>query len=111
MFSDYEKPLITSAAILLSLLVFAMILNWSQRRDRLLAGSTLALTGALLAFYHLYVRDPAHGIGILILPLLTGWLRWRHHHTGRPALSQAAFVGLQILASAVYLLGVWLQEH
>lgn len=78
---------------------------------RMLSISTLLLTGILLIYYHLYIFDPSHGIGILILPLATGWLSWRQERTDRPAISPGFLVALQIVFCLIFVLIVQLQEH
>jgi|GEM_PF-3192360 len=111
MFASYERWAVMSAAALMSLIVAIAILRRQKTSGLPLACSTPALTGALLAFYYFSVRDPSHGIGILILPLATGWLWWRQQQPGKPSFAQSAFVLLQLLIGAAYLLVVGLQER
>jgi len=110
MISDYERLGVALAASVLSLIVSAMILRNARARAFPLACSTPGLTAALLGYYYYAVRDPSHGMGILILPLATGWLWWRKQNVGRPTFAQRTFILLQILLCAIYLLVVRLQE-
>jgi len=111
MISSYERLGVTVAASVLSLIVSVIILRKEKAQGLPLACSTPALTAALLGFYLGSVRESSHGMGILILPLATGWLWWRKQHVGKPAFTQRTFILLQLLICAIYLLVVWLQEH
>ena len=111
MILDYERLGVALAASVVSLIVAIIILREKKAQGLPLACSTPALTAALLGFYHYSVRDPSHGMGILILPLATGWLWWRKQHVGKPAFPQGTFILLQVLFCAVYLLVVRLQER
>jgi len=111
MISSYERLVVMAMASLLALIVSILILQKQKKQGLPLACSTLALTAALLGFYLYSVRDPSHGMGILILPLLTGWLWWRKQQTSRPGFSQGTFILLQSFLSVIYLLVVWLQER
>lgn len=105
-----ERLVITVIAIALAA---EITIHWIYQRAvyRLSLGfSTIFLTGVLLFYYHLKVIDPSHGIGIIILPLTTGWLVWRRDTTGKPALSTKMIVCLQIIFCLLYFITVQLQE-
>jgi hypothetical protein len=107
----YERLVVMAAALLLSLIIAYVILRKQKSAGLPLACSTLALTAALLGFYHYSVRDPSHGMGILILPIATLWLWWRRELTGKPDIAPRTFILLQLLLCGIYLLVVWFQEH
>lgn len=104
-----ERLALTIVAVILAFVTSIYISRNSTRRLPLLSFTTPLLTLALLYYYHQYVSNPSHGIAIWILPLATGWLWWRREHTGKPALSNLAFAGLQVAYSLLYVAVVNLQ--
>ncbi len=111
MISSIERPIVIAAASASSLAVAFAMLRTQKAAGLPLACSTIALTGVLLCFYHTWIREPSHGIGILILPVATGWLWWRKRLTGKPDFSPGLLILLQCIVGVVYALAVWLQEH
>ena len=106
-----ERLIITILAGILALGVYLYILQAAPHQRRNIGASTLFLTGILLLYYQYYIFDPSHGIGILILPLATGWLIWRRERTGKPAISALTFIAFQILFCLVFMVIVQLQER
>ncbi len=106
----YERIIINFAAALAALAVSYRIFRSEGAQDHSLGISTCVLVALLLLYYHFRVQDPAHGVGILILPLGTGWLWWRQRHAGRPAFSNSVFLLAQLAYALLYIMAVWLQE-
>ncbi|MCX6639054.1 MAG: hypothetical protein NTW14_01050 [bacterium] len=73
--------------------------------------STPLLTTLMIIFYTVYVVEPSHGMGIMILPITTSWICLRRMRSGKPNLSAGLFILLQIGFTALYIVTVWLQEH
>ena len=111
MILNYERLVVTAAASLLSLAISFAILRKQKAAGLPLACSTIALTAVLLGLYHYSVSDASHGMGILILPIATGWLWWRKQQTDKPDFAPGTFILLQLLVGVIYLLVVWWQEH
>lgn len=106
-----ERIIITILAGMLALGVYLYILQEAPHQRRSIGVSTLLLTGILLLYYQYYIFDPSHGIGILILPLATGWLIWRRERTGKPAISALLFIAFQILFCLIFIAVVQMQER
>jgi hypothetical protein len=105
-----ERTLISLAAVLLAVYAVFSIQQNTAKRSNLLKYSTSILTGSLILFYYFAVKDPSHGIAILLLPFVTIWLRWRRRHTGKPGVSDGIFTLGQIAFCLLYLLTIWIQE-
>ncbi len=105
-----ERFLISLAAVILAFCAVFSIQRNAAERSNLLKYSTSILSGALILFYYFAVKDPSHGMAILLLPIVTLWLRWRRQQTGRPGISDGRFALGQIAFCLLYLLTIWMQE-
>lgn len=106
----YERIIIATLAALLAIATHLYVGKIKPKHWKRLSASTLLLTGILLLHYQRNIYDASHGIGILILPLVTIWLLWRKENTGKPDISPNLLIPLQILYSLAFALVVWLQE-
>ena len=104
-----ERLALTSIAVILALAVSIVIGRKRVRSAVLLSLATSILTWLLLYYYFRYVHEASHGMAILILPLATVWLWWRRENTGKPAISNALLISLQVAYGLLYLLIVNLQ--
>ncbi len=104
-----ERLMITIAAVILAAATHHSMYGYAERW-RKVGYSTLLLTGVMLAFYLYVVTDASHGIGVLILPIMTLWLVWRKHHTGKPDLTPGGFILGQVLYTFLFIAIVCLQE-
>lgn len=104
-----ERLVLSFVAAALAIAVTVFFSGSGSRRAPWLRVTTPFLTLLLLLYYHHYVEDPSRGMAIWILPLATGWLRWRREHTGRPAISDQGFALLQAAYCFLYLLTTYLQ--
>lgn len=105
-----ERILISLAAVILAICTVFSIHRNAAVQSNLLKFSTSILTGALILFYLFAVQVPSHGMAILLLPIVTLWLRWRRQRTGKPGISDGIFVLGQIAFCLLYLLTIWMQE-
>ncbi len=105
-----ERMLITAAAVVLAGALAYYNAKTSKPRRLLLSITTPLFTLVLLAYYHYFIREAAHGMVILILPVATGWLHWRRLRIGKPELSARTWVLMQILFCLLFGLLIRLQE-
>ena len=106
----HERIMIAILAALLALSTHIYMGRIKPKHWMRLSVSTFLLTGILLLHYQRNIYDASHGIGILLLPLVTIWLVWRKENTGKPAISVNLFIALQVLYCLLYATVVWLQE-
>lgn len=105
-----ERILISLTAVILSVWALFSIQRNAAKRSNLLKYSTSILTGALILYYNYMVKNPSHGMAILLLPIVTLWLRRRRLLTGKPGISDGMFILGQIAFSLLYWLIIRMQE-
>jgi len=106
----YERIIIATLAALLAIATHLYVGKIKPKHWKRLSASTLLLTGILLLHYQRNIYDASHGVGILILPLVTVWLLWRKENTGKPDISASLLIAFQILYCLVFAMVVGLQE-
>jgi hypothetical protein len=111
MLPQLERIALEVMTALVSLGVSIYLIRNHRARAVGLGIATLVTSSAMILYYCAAVREPSHGIAILILPIATGWLWWRRQNTGRPTASPLAFILCQGLFCLLYVTLVWLQER
>lgn len=105
-----EHIIITILAVCLTLAASQFLMRKAPPKWRISGISNLILSLILLAYYYYFIEVPSHGIGILLLPIVSTWLVWRHEATGKPDIAPRTLVVLQLLFAVLYVVVVRIQE-
>lgn len=106
-----ERLIITILAGVMAIGTHLYLAKKRPNKWQELSATTLLMTGILLLYYHYSIHDPSHGIGILIIPILTVWIAWRRETTGKPAISSGLIIILQVLYAIIFAFLVFMQER
>lgn len=105
-----ERVIITIVVVCLALASSHFLMQKAPSRWRISGVSNLLLSLTLLYYYHYFIEVPSHGIGMLLLPIVSTWLVWRHEATGKPNITPRMLVIFQLLFTILYVVVVRIQE-